>query len=175
MTTTTPKRLDKRLRPAKVIGIILFILSIVGFAGNVVGGLMSLMFNNVFEHGPVFSDAMDWIFRHYSVLAFSFSIFWIPLFFSARALYRFKEWGRIVSILMLFLLMIFVAGMAYAFSNISFAPIIMRIFWIFAFSIYVAVLGVAVYFLARQSTREGIRDFKQGLLERQELCENQTS
>jgi hypothetical protein len=163
MTTITKTRLDKRLRPAKIIGIILFILSIVGFAGNVAGGLMSIvlmpLFNQAFEQGPVFSDTIDWIFKHYTVCALSFSVIWIPLFFSARALYRFKEWGRIVSIIMLFLLMIVIAIIAYTFTTISIVPMIMRVFWVFAFAIYVAVLVVAVYFLARQNTRDGIRDF----------------
>ncbi len=170
--TTPSKHLDKRLRPAKVIGIILFILSIVGFASNIGGGLMSLLLTSLTDadfgsapHGEFASNSMDWMFSNFTVLAFSFSLFWIPLFFSARALYRFKEWGRIMSILMLFLLMIVVAAMAYAFSYISFAPIPMRILFVLVFSVYIAVLAVAVYFLTRKSTREGMREQKQQLLE----------
>lgn len=157
------KRLDKRLRPAKIIGIILFVLSIVGFSSNLGGGLMSIVlmpfFRQTFEHGLVFSDQIDWVFRHYTILALSFSLLWIPLFFSARALYRFKEWGRVVSIIMLFLMMVLVAIMAYLFTTISLAPVIMRVFWVGAFFVYIAVLVVAVFFLSRLSVKEGISEY----------------
>jgi hypothetical protein len=155
--------IDKRLRPAKVIGIILFILSIVSFGGNIMGGLFSLIipYTQVFEHGPVFSENIDWIFRHYTLCAFSFSIIWIPLFFGARALYKFKEWGRVVCIIMLFVLMCVMVCMAYLFAGIQHFPPPFVIMFPMIFIVYVIVLIVPVYFLIRRSTKEGIKDYQQ--------------
>jgi len=165
--TTTTTRLDKRLRPAKVIGIILFVLSIVSFASNIGGGLFTMVLwpdlKHVFEQNTVFSGPMDWVFNHFTVLAFSFSLFWIPLFFSSRALYRFKEWGRIMCIVMLILLIFIIGGYAYAFFSVRFAPLPFRLISVMIFIVYAAALCVPIYFLLRRSTREGIRDYNQHL------------
>jgi len=154
--------LDKRLRPAKVIGIILFVISIVYFASGMMAGLMTLlMFPNTtiaFGRSPFFSNPMDWMFKNITTVFFSLSIFCVPLFFASRALFRFKEWGRKVCIALLFVAILFVIGYGYVFASVSFAPLLFRLIVLMFIMVYVGAVGVPIYFLMRRSTKEGIRD-----------------
>lgn len=157
------KKLDKRLYAAKIIGIILFIASILIFSANIIAGLMSLFifpqFSDMESSRPFFSIYVNWMFKHYTVLAFSNSVIAIPLFFSARALYKFKEWGRVVCIIMLFLMMILLIIMAIFSFSIYEVPFIFRLGMAVSYILCDAVLIFGVYFLMRRNTREGISDY----------------
>lgn len=161
MTTTTP--LDKRLRPAKTIGIILFVISIVYFATGIMGGLMTLLMfpdtDMLFGSTSFFSNPMDWMFKHFSTLFFSFAVFCIPLFFASKALFRFKEWGRIVCIMLLFFVILFVLATGYVFVMVRYAPLPFRLIGVMSFLFCIGALCVPIYFLMRRSTKEGIRDY----------------
>lgn len=157
------KKLDKRLYAAKILGIILFVMSILLFCINISAGLMSLFFmpqfNDMEAGRPLFSVYINWMFSHYTVLAFSGSVICIPLFFAARALYKFKEWGRVGCIIMLFLMMFILVLMA-CFSYTTYeVPFFFTLGTTISNIFYIAVLIVGVYFLMRRSTREGIRDY----------------
>jgi hypothetical protein len=164
------KRLDKRLYAAKIVGILLLVISIIGFFSNIFAALMSMfMFpeidhiNQVNENRHLFPEFIGWIFSHYTVLALSFSVVWIPMFLGARALNKFKEWGRVVSLVMLFFLMLMLVIMTIFMSLVSEVPLLFRLWLIFVYIIYIAHPAVGAYFLMRRSTREGIREYNTGI------------
>lgn len=157
------KKSDKRLYAAKIIGIILFIASIFIFSANTIAGLMSLyifpQFNDMESSATFFSIYLNWMFKHYTVLAFSISVIAIPLFFSARALFKFKEWGRVACIIMIFLIMILLIIMTIFSFTVSEVPFVFRLKMAVSYILCDAVLIFGVYFLMRRNTREGISDY----------------
>ena len=169
----TKRCIDKRLVPAKVIGIILFVFSIVSFSSGIFGGLMNILItpdtNIFYDQKTFFSDPMHWVFRHFTLILISISFYCIPLFFSARALYRFKEWGRIVCIIMIFIIIFFITLYGYAFYSADFAPLPFRMFSLIITLFYILVLCVPIYFLMRRKTKEGIANYNKQLLEKASL------
>ncbi len=157
-------KLDKRLIAAKVIGIILFAVAIIGFSSNIIAGIMSVFLFPNLDHfntnGQYLFKFIYWIFSHYTLMAFSFSLVWIPLFVGARAVHKFKEWGRVLTIIMLFLMMIPIIGIIILFFQISEIPKAFSVLMAISYSFYIATNAVGAYFLMRRSTREGIRDYK---------------
>jgi MFS family permease len=162
------KKLDKRLYAAKIIGIILLVTSIIGFSSNIIAALMSMfMFpemdqishiHHANKNFPIIPEFIGWIFSHYTVLSLSFSIIWIPMFFGARALNKFKEWGRKVCVIYLILMAIFMQSMGFLFFSVNEIPAFMTFFMVIVYGLYAATFLVGAYFLMRRSTREGIRD-----------------
>jgi hypothetical protein len=156
------KKLDKRLYAAKVIGIILFAMSILLFCTYIIAGLMSIFivshFNEMEANRPLLSESFNWLFRHYPVLSFSISLIWVPFFFSSLALYKFKEWGRVVSVIMLFFMILILVIVSCLMLTVKDGPFIFMVLIVISYTFYIAALAVGAYFLMRRSTREGIRD-----------------
>ena len=87
----SPKRkLDKRLYAAKVIGIILFAVSIIGFIANVSAGIMSIFLfphdRELYENAFFPSDFLIWVFSNYACWHFPSPLFGF-LCFSHPVLY----------------------------------------------------------------------------------------
>ena len=168
------QKLDKRLYAAKIIGIILFITSILTFCANVIAGLMSLFifpqFNDMQSGSPLFSIYLNWMFRHYTVLVFSNSLICIPLFFSARALFKFKEWGRVACIIMMFVIMILLIIMAIFSFTIYEVPFIFRLGMAVSYIFCDVVFIFGLYFLMRRSIREGISDYNKAKTDKTETA-----
>ena len=161
MTTTI--HLDKRLRPAKIIGIILFVISIAYFSMGIMGGLLTVFTYTDQDLGfgstSFFSNPSYWIYKHFASLDFAISIFCIPLFFASRALFKYKEWGRIVCITLLFFVILFVLATGYVFVMVRYAPLPFRLIGVMSILFCIGALCVPIYFLMRSSTKEGIRDY----------------
>jgi hypothetical protein len=161
----TKPRLDKRLRPARIIGYILLFLSIFGFAGNIMGGIMSIigsLLGKDQQYETAFGGPIGLIFSHYWQCAFAFSAIWIPLFIGARGLIRFRKWAIPLTATILGFLILAVIAMGVVFLKIPWTPIFFKPAMVLVFLIYASVLIVAIYFIVRKKSRDGFDDHERG-------------
>ncbi len=156
------KKFDKRLLPAKIIGIIYFSLSIYGFSTCLTGSFfmfITRLFNNNNGEFNQLPGLISWIFTHYSEIFLFIALFWAIVFIGARNLLRFKEWARkyMISVLVIMIISAFTPIIILLF--FSGVPLIIFLFLLIISLNFAVPHCIAFFFLNKENTEEAFADY----------------